>query len=203
MFVLFCLQEWMRNTIRQTHISNYIPASFDDHQLRNMAITKSSPTSVKKMLCSVISLFFLLAALFMSANAQQTPTISYITPNLLSKVKKIKNTLYLRIFIFDKTMMNSFSTHKFINRSVEQLTWIVAFSILQIIQYCGWSYHQTVTRYVEYLYVQYFTSKLRTIISRCLFFSIRQTAEASSTITSFEKLFKTVVLRFLSAQNQH
>ena len=93
MLVLFCLQESMRNKVRKTHISDYIPPSFDDHQLRNMAITKSSPTSVKKMLCSVISLFFLLAALFMSANAQQTPTISYITPNLLSKVKQIKNTL--------------------------------------------------------------------------------------------------------------
>ena len=89
----------MRKKIRKTHISEYTPASFDDHQLRNMDITKSSPTSVKKMLCSVISLFFLVAGLFMSANAQQTPTISYITPNLLSKVKQIKNTLYLQYYI--------------------------------------------------------------------------------------------------------
>ena len=90
----------MRKKIRKTHISDYIPVSFDDHQLRNMAITKSSPTSVKTMLCCAISLFFLLATRLMTANAQQTPTISYITPNLLSKVKQIKNNLYLRILLY-------------------------------------------------------------------------------------------------------
>ena len=99
-YLVLCLfyfvyrNEWEKDS-NNTYL--ILPASFEDHQLRNMAITKSSPTSVKKMLCSVTSLFFLLAALFMSANAQQTPTISYITPNLLSKVKQIKNTLYLRI----------------------------------------------------------------------------------------------------------
>ena len=131
-----------------------------------MAIAKPSPASVKKMFFSVASLFFLDAALLMTANAQQTPTISYITPNLLSKVKQIRNTLYLQI-IYDQNMINSISINKFINRSVERLTWIVAFSILQIIQYCGWSYHQTVTRYVWNFYVQYFTSKLCGIIDRC------------------------------------
>ena len=100
MLVSFCLQERMRKKVLKTHISDYIPASLDDHQLRNMAITKSSPTSVKSMLCSIISLFLLLAALFMSANAQQTPTISYITPNLLSKVKQLKILGTCKIFLY-------------------------------------------------------------------------------------------------------